>query len=419
MAKKLGTRNLDALVAYVAGQGAWDFPVVPRESKRAADTAVDEWPRHLTSLDTAIFSLLGDEQVAEEEVESKIDEVLSSSLLMRRLARKSDAVQTALLAGLKARAKFIWSSSTAAQRRGYFLAGVGLESGRKLDEKAEELEFLLLRANVAVDGQETDEAVQAIVAFAEIAFAFAPFKPKTLPTDWSQILEQWLRGAPVTELGAEDADDAISLIEHAFVYNLPWAMEAVRVRAEAHEDPFNVDVSLASYGSANAVAAVETGTMSVPAAVLIKAGFASRLGAISAVATTGATFDDAAGMRAWLASDAVQARSTLATWPTADSHHLWTEFTAPHGAGSAAPWTATAYTGPVQWHAMPMPPGAPLRITASGPKAGVIYTSDYREVGRVSYPFNQNAVGLTVATATGDVDKIWFEYVGPNDLIFS
>ena len=29
-------------------------------------------------------------------------------------------------------------------------------------------------------------------------------------------------------------DDAISLIEHAFVYNLPWAMEAVRVRAQAH-----------------------------------------------------------------------------------------------------------------------------------------------------------------------------------------
>jgi hypothetical protein len=29
-------------------------------------------------------------------------------------------------------------------------------------------------------------------------------------------------GAPVAELGDDDADDAISLIEHAFVYNLPW-----------------------------------------------------------------------------------------------------------------------------------------------------------------------------------------------------
>lgn len=419
MAKKLGTRDLNALLTYVAGQGAWDFPVVPGERNRDATVATDEWPRHLTSLDTAIFSLLGDAQVAEDEVEAKIDEVLSSSLLMRRLARKSEGVQTGLLAGLKARAKFIWSGSTATQRRGYFLAGVGLETGRKLDEKAEELEALLLSANVAVDGEDADEAVKAIVKFAEIAFDIAPFQPKSLPIDWRQTLVLWLRGAPVTELGASDADDAISLIEHAFVYNLPWAMEAVRVRAEANEDLFDEDVSLGSYENSNAVAAVETGTMSVPATVLIKAGFASRLGAIQAVTTTGATFDNAAGMRAWLASDTVKARSTSTTWPTANSHDLWTDFIAPHGASSSAPWTVKAYTGPVKWHAVPMPPGAPLRIVASGPNAGAVYTSDYREVGRISFPFNQNAVGLTVATATGDVNKIWFEYVGPNDLILS
>ena len=417
MAKKLGTRDVNSLIAYVAGQGAWEFPVVPSESRRAATEAVDEWPRHLTSLDTAIFSLLGDAQVAEDEIESKIDEVLSSSLLMRRLARKNDGVKKALLAGLKARAKFIWSSSNATQRRGYFLAGVGLDTGQKLDQKAEELEFLLLRANAAVDGQEAEEAAQAIGAFAEMAFDIAPFKPKSLPAGWLHILEKWLLGVPVTELGAQDPDDAITLVEHAFVYNLPWAMEAVRVRAEAHEDPFDVDVGLASYGSANAVAAVETGTLSVPAAVLIKAGFASRLGAISAAVSTAATFDDTAGMRSWLASAEVQAWSAVPTWPTADSHQLWTDFIAPHGAGNAAPWTTTAYTGPIKWHSVPMPPGTPLRIAAAGPNAGAIFTSDYRQVGRVSYAFARNAVGLTVATATGDVGKISFEYVGPNDLI--
>ena len=34
-------------------------------------------------------------------------------------------------------------------------------------------------------------------------------KPKSLPLDWRKFLDQWLRGAPVTELGDDDADDAI------------------------------------------------------------------------------------------------------------------------------------------------------------------------------------------------------------------
>ena len=422
MAKKLATTDVATLVEYVAGQGAWSFAAIPDESARLAEAAAADWPRHLTSLDTAIFSLLGDAQVADAELDSKIDEVLTSSLLTRRLARQTEGIRTVLDAGLKARAKFIWTGSTAAQRRGYFLAGVGLETGRKLDEKADELEFLLLKADTAVDGSEVDEAVQAIVAFAEIAFEIPPFKPKSLPLDWRKFLDQWLRGAPVAELGDDDADDAISLIEHAFVYNLPWAMEAVRVRALAHApagDPFDLDIDLLpNLGSGSAVAAVETGTLSIPAAMLIKAGFASRLGAISAVDSTGADFDDARGLRAWIASDMVLACSVIPTWPTENSHELWKEFTAPHGAGNVAPWTTTSYTGSVQWNGgVPMPPGMPLRIAGSGPKAGVIYSSDYRELGRVLYPFSQTAVGLTVATSNGAADRISFEYIGPNDLI--
>jgi len=61
----------------------------------------------------------------------------------------------------------------------------------------------------------------------------------------------------------------------------------------------------------------------------------------------------------------------------------------------------------------------PLRIVGSGPKVGVIYSSDYRELGRVRYPFSQTAIGLTVATSNGVADQISFEYTGPNDLIQS
>ena len=417
MAKKLGTSDVKTLLEYVAGQGGWDFPVVKFETTWRAEAAAAEWPRYLTSLDTAIFSLLGDAQVADEDVEAKLDEVLASSLLLRRLARQNESTRNALIGGLRARAKLIWSSSSAAQRRGYFLAGVGLASGQALDNKAEELEYLLLQANLAVDERDADRAITAIIGFADIAFEISPFTPKALPENWKQILELWLRGGAVPNIGVDDPDDAVSLIEHAFVYNLPWAMEAVRVRAEAHQDLFSEDVTVANYDNAHAVAAVETGTLSIAASTLIKAGFASRLGAISAVEITDADFDTPRGMRVWLASQAVRALRTDPAWPTTESHDLWVEFTSPHGAGYTAPWSTTSYTGPVEWHEIPPPPGTPLRLGGGPGKEDAIYTADFQEVGRVVYPFNRNAVGLTVATAIGASDQIGFEYIGPGDLI--
>ncbi len=417
MARKLNTFDMSTVLDYVAGQGGWDFPVLQFESRWLADRAAAEWPRHLSSLDTAIFSLLGDAQVADEDVEAKLDEVLAASLLMRRLARRDDSTRTWLKSGLKARVKFIWSNSSALQRRGYFLAGVGLASGQALDNKAEELEYLLLKANLAVDEGDVDGAIEAIVGFADIAFEISPFAPKVLPENWRQVLELWLRGVPVPHIDIEDPDDAVVLIEGAFIYNLPWAMEAVRVRAEAHQDLFSDDVTVANYGSAHAVAAIETGTLSVAASTLIKAGFASRLGAIHAVAVTAADFDSPAGMRAWLASAEVKAQRDNPTWPTVESHELWVDFTAPHGSGYTTPWSATAYTGPVTWHGVPMPPDTPLRLGGGPGKEDAIYTADFKEVGKIGYAFNRSAVGLSIATATGAANEISFEYIGPNDLL--
>jgi len=60
--------------------------------------------------------------------------------------------------------------------------------------------------------------------------------------------------------------------------------------------------------------------------------------------------------------------------------------------------------------------GAPLRIATSYSKAGTTFTSAYREVGKAVFSFTHNAVGLTIATATGAKDRIDFEYIGPDDL---
>ncbi len=419
MARKLGSFDLGTLIEYVLGQGGWEFPVIAGEWRRQAVEAESSWSTYLTSLDTAILSLLGEAEVADDEVEAKLDEVLASSLFARRLVHQTDAMRALLVGVLKARARLIWASTTPAQRRGYFLAGVGLATGKALDQKSEELEHLLLQANTAIDTGEHETAVLAIVGFADIVFEIAPFKPKKLPENWKHILALWLRGSPVPHIGADDPDDAVSLVEHAFVYNLPWAMEAVRVRAEAHDDSdqFSEEVTVANYPGTPAVAAVETGTLSSSAATLIKAGFASRLGAITAVTETGAAFDSPEGMRTWLSSVDIRARRDYFDWPTAASHDLWLEFTSPHGAGYTEPWKTTRYTGPVRWLGLPPLPGVALRIGGGPGQESSIFTSDFQKVGEIGYAVNQNAVGLTVAMATGSNNTLEFEYIGPGDLL--
>lgn len=419
MRRKLGTSDLDKLMEYVTGQGAWEFPEVAADSVRVTVEERSKWQSHLMSLDTAIFSLLGDTPVPDEEIEDKLDEILTSSLFQRRLARHNEGVKKALTAGLAARAKHIWSDTTSLQRRGYFLAGVGLATGKELDTRAPELEQLLLTANVAIASSEHDIAVEAISAFADIAFLIPPFSPQRLIDNWKEILRLWLLGQPVTNVLASDSDEAISFIEQAFVYNLPWAMEAVRVRAEAHEDPLSEELKLSDYSRAHAVAALETGTLSVAAATLIQAGFASRLAAIRVANETEASFDSMTGLMSWLASDKVQSLSAKPHWPTPESHQLWLDFIGPTASQAVKQWTATAYHGPVTWHSVPMPPEMPLRLGGGSGKERSVFTADYKEVGTLTWTPNPKAAGVIVATSSGAPDKLDFEYIGPDDLLTS
>ncbi|MBS1186618.1 MAG: ski2-like helicase [Burkholderiaceae bacterium] len=411
MAKKLDTSDMGQLLEYVAGQAAWEFPEIASETVEEATEERKRWDRYLASLDTAIFSLLGESVVSYMEVGAKLDEMLIASLFQRRLVRYKEGVRKLLPAGFHSRAKYIWNNTTTAQRRGYFLAGVGFTAGQALDEHASELEHLLLAANVNVDLNDDEEAITAITAFAEIVFNIAPFKPENLLVSWKALLRRWLLGQTVADASSRNNDETIQFIEQAFVYNLPWAMEAVRVRAEAHEDPFSDEVKLSEYPQAHAVAAVETGTLSVAAAMLIKAGFGSRFGAIQAVTSTGASFDSMRDLMAWLASDEVAALSAALDWPTPESHTLWVEFNESDSAQPPQTWDATEYTSNVTWHDIPMPPGTPLRIGGGPGRERSVLTSDFQEVGMLRW--TPSTKGLIVATATANVEKFDLEYLGP------
>jgi hypothetical protein len=83
-----------------------------------------------------------------------------------------------LRAGLLSRSRLIWSQSTAARRRGYFLAEVGSTTAHALDAIAADVNLLLIQANGAVLEGDAAAAINVITVIAERVFAFYPFTPE-------------------------------------------------------------------------------------------------------------------------------------------------------------------------------------------------------------------------------------------------
>jgi hypothetical protein len=59
---KLAPGNFDELIEYVAGNAVWEFPAIPGEDPDEQDCARRKWPEQVASLDTAVMSLLGEEE---------------------------------------------------------------------------------------------------------------------------------------------------------------------------------------------------------------------------------------------------------------------------------------------------------------------------------------------------------------------
>jgi transposase len=66
----------------------------------------------------------------------------------------------------------------------------------------------------------------------------------------------------------------------------------------------------------------------------------------------------------------------------------------------------------------PMPPGKPLRFEPRGPGGQLrVFTADYVEVGELGFKLNPHAVGLLLPVATGEMNRLEFEYIGPDDIL--
>jgi superfamily II DNA/RNA helicase len=409
--------ELDQLVEYVVNNAAaWTFPEVANEKPEDRARAFADWERHVATLDTAVLSLIGENDIPDDGIEAALDTILQSSLWQRRLQRQDEAVQKVLKAGLVSRSRLIWSQSTAESRRGYFLAGVGLSTGQALDAIAADANNHLVQANGAILQNDTDAAIAAITAFAELVFTFYPFTPDPMPANWRDILRAWLLGQPLVAIAAGQESETLQFIEGGLVYRLPWAMEATRVRAVANGDTVGVfDLPLEDHELGLAVPAVETGTLNRSASILIQAGFNSRLAAIKAVTDTGATFRAGQELRHWLNSEAVQAWSAQPDWPTAATKAMWIDFVHSFTPRDNRTWADRRYWANVTWLNAPPPPGTPVQVHhwAGQPR---VLSADGTPLGTVQGALNPGRAGLLRAEVAQDVGKIDIIYLGPADL---
>lgn len=417
MQAKHGLQDLDALLEYVAGVAAWDYPEVAAESDKEAERSRTAWRSQLASLDNALLSLLNDSAITEDGIEGALDDVLASSLWTRSLARRQEPVQTALRAGLTARARFLWSQSTPAQRRGYFLAGVGLETGRQLDEHASILEQYLHNADEGIRIGDPGAAIDALTSFARIAFGIYPFAPHTLPPQWEDILAAWLRGEDAAQMAREEITDTLEFIEDSLTYRLPWALEAVRVRATANEDPVGNLWALLTDEHGLAVAALETGTLNRSAALLMQAGFSSRAGALAAIAAGGGTFTTVSELHQWLNSEEVRQHANDPHWPTVSSHDLWVDFISRSTAAPERTWINTVEDAAVTWLPDHQPSsGTPYRAVSLADGETILQAADGRRTGSLEEPLNPKRRGLLIVTGTSAANSVELRYRGPADL---
>lgn len=409
--------DLNHLIDYVVNNAAaWTFPEIANEKPEDRERALGEWERHVATLDTAILSLIGENDIPDDGIEVALDDILQSSLWHRRLQRQDGQVQQLLKAGLLSRSRLIWNQSTAARRRGYFLAGVGLTTGHALDAIAADANLLLIQANGALLEGDAEAAITSITGLAERVFAFYPFIPDPLPANWRDILRAWLLGQPLAALGAGQSSETLQFVEGGLVYRLPWAMEAIRVRAAANGDTVGIfDLALEDHELGLAVPAVETGTLNRSASILIQAGFNSRLAAIKAVTDTAATFTTGAELRAWLRSPDLAVWSAQPNWPTAETRAIWLEFIQEFAPADNRTWARRDYVGNVQWFAAPAPPGTPVNLFHRNGQP-LVLAPDGHAIGLLQHPLNPNRRGLVRASVHQNVTHLDLSYLGPDDL---
>jgi len=390
----------------VAGHSeAWDQAFREEQDEK-------EGPRSeelLASLDTAILALVERLECEPSELPKLLDDILQDSLWTRTLARRSDQERAIQRTLLHQRAAFLWLNSTEVQRRGYFAAGVGYRTGKRLDDNAEELNLLLLRAEQAIEERDSDSTVEAVAEFARIVFDIAPFTPKELPDQWEQVLRNWITGKPMADIVSADPEGLVELVEDAIVYRLVWAVEAVRARSRSHQDEY------ADLWSGRLAGALEAGTMDRCAVILIHAGLGSRVAALAALSDFPGDFKDYQGMKDWLRSEPLVEAGRVTDWPTPDTADLWRSFVTLTYGDSTRAWSVQSKHVSVNWKpGVGALEGDFVRVLRQTTKTEIC-TADFSPIGELKQ-IVPNLTGVLFGKVAHDVSQLELIYHGPGTL---
>lgn len=394
----------------------YDWNNIEHAAGRLEDAdKVKDWKKHVAMLDSVILTLIGDSEVKIEGVDIALTEMLECSLWGKFFQHSLEDDESEFQTVISSRGRYLWSKSTESQRQGYYLAGVGLEDGNQLDS-------IDVFARKSIDASwnhilnnENDKAVCSLLDFARLIFDIPTFRPKSKPSNWEDILNAWFCGRPVYEVYSKNRSDMVEFIEEGVVYKLAWAVDIIGEReirdmeTEDEGELFSAQRKFEIIGNF-----IKAGTLSVPASILILSGFDSRLAAISAVTNTNASFVNREQLVEWLGSDSISERKHDSSWPTYETHTMWSMFVNRVFSHAYPLWVKSDWTVEVDWHdEMPMSE-IPLQIYDYEGSA-LVLSETGEAIGVLNGSVNPTRTGLTIANSIPNSCEVNITYIGPMD----
>jgi superfamily II DNA/RNA helicase len=190
--------------------------------------------RLISQLDEALLTMITPD-VEASQLGQLLDDALRDSYWERRLARIEDPTTAAQQREvLRGRARWIWSRSDTASRRGFSTAGIGLSTGELLLNNLESLAVHLKTADEAIVAGDVDSALDSITPVVQTLAKVPPFE-MNLPDDWQLLLRRWLLGEPIWGSGDSAKQRDWEFISEGLVYRTVWGIEAIRSLAIAKD----------------------------------------------------------------------------------------------------------------------------------------------------------------------------------------
>jgi hypothetical protein len=407
---KLGVKP-EALLEYVLNNGGlWtdERLTAPEALDEDDDQAKRSFDEYVADLDVALLALVDRLDSPVDELASILDEILKDSLWRRTLDHVKKEVRSFERAIIVSRAQWLWSNTSAEQRRACFSSGLGARAGTFLFDHLDELVGILADLQTAIAAQEDDQIAALAVRFAEEVTADPFFAVRRPPDNWRDVLRAWVKGTAFADilqgLGLREEQRTQAFVQDGVVFRLVWAAEAVRVQAASTAH------ARAEELRDGPMLTLTHGVPCVPAAILCQAGYPSRVGALWLVRTLPATFTDFEGMREWMrATESTTAKDDF--WEGPDHRVLWARVSAPTRTDAPRRWRRLTLVLSPRWTTRVPAPGTFVRVLPTGRRSVVLCSDALVSLGTADLPLDPRGALLDADVLSEELLRI--RYFGP------